>query len=220
MVFVYPYTLQKRGWGREHRRLARIDLGFGMFVPYAIAASLMVIAAAGVFYYGDPSLFEGKSIPPQQAAKMLAEPDRLGPVVGMWVFGLGIVAMALSSITMQMLCSGFAFCEMFGWEPKGLRYRIGLLLPAIGVLGSVYWGDVRLWLAVPTNILCGFLLPLTYIGFIKLQRSKAYLKDDLPRGPLAALWTLGMVVSTLVLLGFLGWFTWNNVPGWIESLSE
>ena len=55
MVFVYPYTLRKRGWGREHRRLARIDLGFGMFVPYAIAASLMVIASAGVFYYGDPS---------------------------------------------------------------------------------------------------------------------------------------------------------------------
>jgi len=220
MVFVYPYTLRKRGWGREHRRLARIDLGFGMFVPYAIAASLMVIAAAGVFYYGDPSLFQGKTIPPEQAARMLAEPDRLGPVAGMWVFGLGIVAMALSSITMQMLCSGFAFCEMFGWEPKRIRYRIGLLLPAVGVLGSVYWGDVRLWLAVPTNIVCGFLLPLTYIGFIKLQRSEAYLKDDLPRGPLALLWQLGMVLSTLVLLGFLGWFTWNNVPGWLESLGK
>ena len=50
MVFVYPYTPGKRGRGRQHRRLAHIDLGFGMFLPYAIAASLMLIASASVFY--------------------------------------------------------------------------------------------------------------------------------------------------------------------------
>lgn len=220
MVFVYPYTLRKRGWGRAHRRLARIDLGFGMFVPYAIAASLMVIASASVFYYGDPELFVGKKIAPWQAAEVLAAPDRLGPTVGMWVFGLGIVAMALSSITMQMLCSGFALCEMFGWEAKGPRYKLGLLLPAIGVLGSVFWNDMRLWIAVPTNVFCGFLLPISYIGFIKLNRNRDYLGEDTPKGPMATLWTAGMVLSTLVLVGFLGWFTWREAPSWIESLSK
>lgn len=218
MVFVYPYTLRKRGWGRPHRRLARIDLGFGMFVPYAIAASLMVIASASVFYYGDQSLFVGKKIAPWQAAEILAAPDRLGPTVGMWVFGLGIVAMALSSITMQMLCSGFALCEMFGWEAKGPRYKLGLMLPAIGVLGSVFWNDVRLWLAVPTNVVCGFLLPIAYVAFIRLNRNRAYLKEDTPAGTTSTLWTLGMVVSTGVLVAFLGWFAWNEVPGWIEQL--
>ena len=218
MVFVYPYTLRKRGWGRAHRRLARIDLGFGMFVPYAIAASLMVIASASVFYYGDPSLFAGKKISPWQAAEILAAPDRLGPTVGMWVFGLGIVAMALSSITMQMLSSGFAFCEMFGWKPEGARYRLGLLLPAVGVLGSVFWNDMRLWIAVPTNVFCGFLLPVAYIGFMRLQRSRDYLGDDLPGGWRGRLWVLGMGVSTAVLVGFLSWFAWTNVPGWLEGL--
>jgi manganese transport protein len=214
MVFVYPYTLRKRGWGREHRRLARIDLGFGMFIPYAIAASLMVIASASVFYYGDPELFAGKKIAPWQAAEILAAPDRLGPTVGMWIFGLGILAMALSSITMQMLCSGFALCEMFNWEPKGARYRIGLLLPAIGVLGSVFWSDISLWVAVPTNVICGFLLPIAYIGFIKLQRSRDYLGDDRPEGARGGLWITGMLLSTAVLVGFLGWFAWNKLPGW------
>ncbi|MCP4905620.1 MAG: divalent metal cation transporter [bacterium] len=218
MVFVYPYTLRKRGWGRPHRRLARIDLGFGMFLPYAIAASLMVVASASVFYYGDPELFTGKKIAPWQAAEMLAAPDRLGPTVGMWVFGLGIVAMALSSITMQMLCSGFALCEMFGWKTEGPRYKIGLLLPAIGVLGSVFWNDMRLWIAVPTNVFCGFLLPVAYIGFIRLQRSRAYLGQDRPDGFQGKLWVAGMWVSTSVLVGFLSWFAWNNVPGWLEEI--
>ena len=218
MIFVYPYTLRKRGWGRAHRRLARIDLGFGMFVPYAIAASLMLIASASVFYYGDPELFVGKKIAPWQAAEILAAPDRLGKVVGMWVFGLGIVAMALSSITMQMLCSGFALCEMFGWEAKGPRYRLGLLLPAVGVLGAVFWNDVRLWLAVPTNVVCGFLLPIAYVAFIMLNRNRAYLKEDTPTGLGSVLWTTGMVISTSVLVGFLGWFAWTEVPAWIEAL--
>ena len=217
MVFVYPYTLRKRGWGREHRRLARLDLAFGMFVPYAIAASLMLIASASVFYYGDPSLFTGKKIAPWTAAEVLAAPDRLGPVVGMWVFGLGIVAMALSSITMQMLCSGFALCEMMGWEAKGPRYKLGMLLPAVGVLGSVFWNDVRLWLAVPTNVVCGFLLPLAYIGFIKLQRRRAYLEDDTPAGLRGALWLAGMILSTAVLVAFLAWFAINNLPDYLRQ---
>ena len=219
MVFVYPYTLRKRGWGREHRRLARIDLGFGMFLPYAIAASLMVIASASVFYYGDPELFAGKKIAPWQAAEILAAPDRLGPTMGMWVFGLGIVAMALSSITMQMLCSGFALCEMFGWEAKGPRYKLGMLLPAVGVLGSVFWNDMRLWIAVPTNVVCGFLLPVSYIAFLRMNRNRNYLKGDTPTGFTSWLWTAGMAVSILVLVGFLGWFTWTEAPGWYQAVT-
>jgi len=218
MVFVYPYTLRRGGWGREHRRLARFDLGFGMLIPYALAASLILVASASVFHYQSPELFTGKKIAPWAAAEILAAPDRLGPVVGMWVFGLGIVAMALSSITMQMLCSGFALCEMTGREPKGAMYRVGMLLPAIGVLGSVFWSDISLWVAVPTNVVCGFLLPLAYIGFIVLQRKRAYLGADTPTGLRGALWLTGMIASTLVLIVFLVRFAIREVPSWIESL--
>ncbi|MEM7306670.1 MAG: Nramp family divalent metal transporter [Planctomycetota bacterium] len=219
MVFVYPYTLRRSGWGRGHRRLARLDLIFGMLVPYSIAASLILIAAASVFYYGDPSLFTGKTITPWAAAEVLAAPDRLGPVAGMWVFGLGIVAMALSSITMQMLCSGFALCEMMGREARGATYRIGMLLPAVGVLGSIFWNDIRLWVAVPTTVLCGFLLPLAYVGFLILQRKQAYLGEDRPSGAKGALWLAGMATSTVVLVVFLVWFAWNRVPAWLSDLA-
>jgi len=219
MIFVYPYTLRRRGWGRAHRRLARLDLFFGMLIPYALAASLMLIASASVFHYGDPDLFEGRKIAPWDAAQMLAAPDRLGPVVGMWVFGLGIVAMAVSSITMQMLCSGFALCEMLGRKSEGALYRVGLLLPAIGVLGAVHWKDVSLWMAVPTNVVCGFLLPVAYIGFLVLHGKRAYLGDDTPSGAAGLLWRAGMAVATLVLVLGLTWVVKNDVPGWIESVT-
>ena len=46
MLFLYPHSLLARGWGREHRELSRFDLLLGMFVPYTIAVSLVVIATA------------------------------------------------------------------------------------------------------------------------------------------------------------------------------
>lgn len=208
MVFVYPYTLIKKGWGRPHRRLARIDLGFGMLVPFTIAASLMLIASASIFHYELPGEFAGRNIHPRKVAEILAAPDRLGAVAGLWIFGLGIVAMALSSITMQMLCSGFALCEMLGRPAEGATYRLGMLLPAVGVLGSVFWGDM-LWIALPTTVVCGFLLPLVYVAFIKMQLSAAYLGEDRPDGLKGRLWIAGMVLATGVLTVFLGWKLWS-----------
>jgi Mn2+/Fe2+ NRAMP family transporter len=216
MVFVYPYTLVKKGWGRAHRRLARVDLGFGMFVPFAIAASLMLIASASIFHYQLPGEFAGRNIHPRAVAEILAAPDRLGPVAGLWIFGLGIVAMALSSITMQMLCSGFALCEMLGRPSEGATYRVGMLLPAVGVLGSVFWGDL-LWIALPTTVICGFLLPLVYVAFIKMQLSEAYLGADRPRGAGGRLWIAGMVLATALLTVFLGWKLVGDLPRWIET---
>ncbi len=218
MVFVYPYTLRKKGWGREHRRAARYDLMFGMFVPFMLAASLMLIAAASIFHYQSPELFEGKKIAPADMADILAAPDRLGPTIGLWVFGLGVVAMALSSITMQMLCSGFALCEMTGKDTKGSVYRLGLLLPAIGVLGSVFWSDMAVYVAVPTNVICGFLMPLIYIAFMIMQRKKAYLGDDRPEGMSGKLWLAGMGLATLVLVVFLVWYVATNMGGFLEKL--
>jgi hypothetical protein len=33
------------------------------------------------------------------------------------------------------------------------------------------------------------------------------------------LWVTGMITSTLVLVGFLGWYAWNNLPGWWQALA-
>jgi Mn2+/Fe2+ NRAMP family transporter len=217
MVFIYPYSLRERGWQRPHRRLARYDLFYGMWLPYSLAAVLLVAASASVFHFGDPNLFEGKGISAVQAAEVLAAPDRLGPITGMWIFGLGVVAMALSSISMQMLSAGYACGEMFGWKKGGVKYTIGMLLPAVGVLGSVFWNEIALWVAVPTNIICGFLLPLAYFGFIKLQRNRTYLGKDLPTGTKGRLWLGGMLLATIVLIVGLIMYSVKEGPRYLEN---
>ena len=217
MLFVYPYTLRKNGWGREHRRLARYDLVFGMFLPFTIAVSLMVIASAAVFHFGDAG-FSGAKIAPAKAAEIFASPDRLGPVIGKWIFGLGILAMALSSITMQMLASGFAGVKLFGVREDSVGHKAFILLPAIGFLGAVFWGDMRLWVAVPTNVICGLFLPVSYLGFTLLLRNRALLGSDRPGGRLGIAWATGMLLATIVLTVFLATVVAQQAPGFIERI--
>ena len=214
MLFLYPYTLLARGWGREHREMARFDLGFGMVLPYILATGFMTVTAANTLHAG----FSGTGISPVEAAGTLG--TLLGPVWGRVLFDLGLLAMLLSTITLHMVCSGFACSEMFGWKIGSRRYRLALLLPAPGVLGSLYWSELSVWLAVPTSIVAGFLLPLAYLGFAKLQASSAYLGDDRPRGARGALWMGAIVFVILLLTAFLGWYMLTRGPGFLDRIGQ
>ena len=77
---------------------------------------------------------------------------------------------------------------------------------------------MKIWIAVPTTILTGFLLPLAYLGFLKLQRSKAYLGDDRPEGGRGAAWAGGILLATLVLSVFLVWFAVTRGPQFFADL--
>jgi len=216
MLFLYPYSLLARGWGREHRRLARFDLYLGMLLPYMLATSLMVIATANTLHMD--GAFEGRSLSPSQAAGVLAEVA--GPTIGRVIFSLGVLGMALSSITLQMLCAGFVCVELFGWKVGSWRYHLGTLLPAPGFLGAVFWNKIAVWVAVPTNILCGFLLPAAYVGFILLQRNKSYMKEDTPTGGKGTTWIGAMIFTTLFLTVFMVWFAWTKGPSYFDGLFE
>ncbi len=216
MLFLYPYSLLARGWGREHRALARFDLLTGMFLPYALATSLMVIATANTIYLdGD---FQARSLPPIEAARSLA--DVAGPTVGRVIFNLGVLSMALSSITLQMLTTGFVGVEWFGFAAGSWKYRLMCLVPIPGVLAPFFWKEMAVWVAVPTNIVCGLFLPAAYVGFILLQRKRAYLGDDLPRGPKGLAWISGMVVATAILTASLIWGVWTKGPDYVRQLVE
>ena len=127
--------------------------------------------------------------------------------------------MVTSSITMHMVCCGFAACETLGWKVGSAKFRLACLLPTPGVLGAFFWGDIKIWIAVPTTILTGFLLPAVYIGILKMQRSRAYLGADLPQGRKAMLWQGLILLATLVLSVFLIWITVTAIPGWWRTLT-
>jgi len=215
MLFLYPYSLLARGWGRDHRSLARFDLFAGMLVPYLIATSLMLIATANAFYYGELE-FTGTGLTPLEVARSLASVVGEGP--GRWIFNLGILGMAVSSIILQMVCCGFVATEILGWEFGSARYRLACLLPAPGVLGAVLWTDIAIWVAVPTTVICGFFLPVAYVGFCKLQMSRNYLGNDKPEGGGATVWLGGMVMATITMTVFLVWFAITKGPGFLGRL--
>ena len=193
-TFLFPYTLLARGWGREHRGLSGFDLITGMLLPFCVATSLMVIATGCTIY--DPQQFASGStrLSPVEAAAML-ESAGLNMFFSRIVFGLGIVAMALSSITMHMLICGFAVCEIFGVEPGSWRYRLACLIPAPGMAGVVLWEYVGPWIAIPTSAICGLMLPIAFIAFFILNNRTAYLGKDKPRGMKAVAWNIAMLVS-------------------------
>jgi len=204
-TFLFPYTLLARGWSKEHRGLSRFDLITGMLLPFCIATSLMVIATGCTIY--DPVQFASGStkLSPVAAAAML-ESAGLGVFFSRIVFGLGILGMALSSITMHMIISGFAVCEIFGIEPGSWRYRLACLIPAPAVVGVVLWKYIGSWIAIPTSAICGLMLPIAFIAFFILNNSKRYLGDDKPSGVKALAWNIAMIISICVTVASIVYY--------------
>jgi Mn2+/Fe2+ NRAMP family transporter len=197
MTFLFGYSYLARGWGKEHRGLARFDLLTGMLFPYVLATSLMIIAAGCTIY--DPDSAATTKISPVQMAELIQSAG-LPMFFSRIVFGFGIIGMAFNAIIMHMLVSGFAVCEVFGVEPGGWKYKLACLVPAPGLLGVILWKYLGTWIAIPTSAICLLLLPIAYIGFFLLNNSKRYLGLNKPTGPKAFAWNTAMVVSILVII--------------------
>jgi len=194
MTFLFGYSLLARGWGKEHREMSRFDLIGGMFLPFVFATGFIVIACACTLY--GTAAAEGRISPISAGGLFTAAglPD-LG---GRFLFGLGILGMALSTITVHMLVSGFAACEVFGVEPGGIKYKLFCLIPAPAFLGVLFWSRYGTYIAIPTSAACAVLLPIAYIGWFVLQNSKKYLSDEKPIGGRAAAWNIAMAISVIV----------------------
>src|SRR5690606_31800731 len=68
-----PYTLLRRGWKRKHRELSMVDLSLGLFIPFIIATSCLVIAAGSAFYTKtDDVLNPDGSVRPEMARAYVA----------------------------------------------------------------------------------------------------------------------------------------------------
>jgi len=146
--------------------------------------------------------------------------NSLAPLTGDWVahyvFGFGVLGMAVSSIIILMLINGFTVCEMLGRESRGWLYRLGSLMPCIGILGPFIWGGekAQFWLAVPTSIFGMVLLPVAYFAFFLLLNERAVLGEDLPRGGRRVAWNLLMAVAAVfATIGSL-WSLWSKLKVW------
>ena len=239
MTFLFPYSLLRKGWGKEFRGLAIFDLATGMLIPFVLATGCVVIASAAQFHtrVTDDFVVEGDSVIPsaeyQQpyesllairnenvdseiglAERLIAAAlvDRkakhlsgaLVPLTGAFVadiiFGFGVLAMALSTISLLMLISGFVFCEIFGVKPEGWLFRMATLPAGIaGFFGPFLWGKASFYLAVPTSVFGFVLLPFAYITFVFLMNQRSLLGENLPTGGKRLLWMLKIYFAVSVI---------------------
>jgi Mn2+/Fe2+ NRAMP family transporter len=224
MTFLLPYTLKARGWGRPHRELAFFDLALGLFVPFILATSFLVIATSSQFHaradgvhselayhnvidtrlaqtnpnYALMSTAEKQDLRDAlpQAEKdmgvMLAQRNArdlassLVPFLGknaQLIFGLGVLAMALSTMIVHMMMNGYAISEAFGRPGEKGIFMLGAAMPALtGLLSPILWsGETKTALVVPAAVIATTLLPIAYLIFILLINSKKTLGPELPR---------------------------------------
>ncbi len=260
MTFLFPYSLLRKRWGKLHRQLTIFDLATGMFIPFLLATSFVVIAAANRFHglpvpgLAEPMAATDEAAPPndkekseynvllrgrlaatltpdamaaleanspeadslnkatqtlplaeKQLAAMLVsrDADRLagaltpltGSTVANVVFGIGVLGMALSTITILMLMSGFALCEMLGLPFDGWPFRICCLASAVGALGPFYWSKASFALAVPTSVFGLIVLPIAYITFALMMNSRSLMGAAMPKGKSRVVWNVLMIVA-------------------------
>jgi len=293
MTFLLPYSMLRRGWDRDFRGMAIFDLATGLFVPFILVVSCVVMVAGAQFHTkpvagflgevdeagqkieaskGHAKTFNanlrgraraglegeerlqvatlevvanGKDAGAAAVAKSkidailaphiaaLPEVDRrlaatlitrnafdlansLAPLTGKmfshYVFGIGVVGMAVSSIIILMLINGFVICEILDRPPSGKVYLWGCMMPLLGVLGPFIWtGKTKFWLAVPTSNIAFVFLPFAYLAFAFLLNSKKLLGDAMPRGKSRFIWNILVWPSALLATVGAIWKLWSGL---------
>ncbi len=275
MTFLFPYSMLRKGWDRDFRGLAIFDLSTGLFFPFLLATSCVVIASASQFHAqpgtglivveDDDEAVEklvpaanlvrsyegllrdrlreelgaeamvalsseelearigGLSVADRRMAAVLARrdafnlSDALSPLVGRefshYVFGLGVLGMAMGAATMLMLINGLCFCELLNRPAKGWTQRAGSLMVCVGVLGPFFWTDAQMWLAIPTSVFAMTLLPFAYFSFYLLMNQKTLLGNDMPRGLKRLWWNTLMAIAAGLAAGASLYSLWSRL-GW------
>jgi Mn2+/Fe2+ NRAMP family transporter len=208
MTFIYGYTLLHKKWTPAHVELSRYDIGIGLVIPYILVTSLISIAAAGAFFDGGIDI-QGK-LSPTQAGKMFMSAG-LDEVTSRLVFAFGILGMAVGSLVMHMLCCGSAAAAMFKWEEGSFKYKLALLAPTPAVLGVFVWSTMGTYVVVPTAAICGFLLPIAYIGWALLHNRPEYLGDAMPTGFKKHAFNIAMALCIVMVLSSVSYYAWVNI---------
>ncbi len=127
------------------------------------------------------------------------------------LFGVGVIGMTLSSITLLMLISGFVICEVLNLSPSGWTFRIACLPAAVGVLGPFIWGRAGFALAIPTSVFGLMLIPIAYLTFWLVMNQRSLLGDQMPRGGKRVLWNVLMGVAAITATAASVYMVWLKV---------
>jgi hypothetical protein len=114
------------------------------------------------------------------------------------VFGVGVLGMALSTITVLMLMSGFALTEMLGLPNEGWPFKWCCLASAVGALGPFFWSKAAFALAVPTSVFGLIVLPIAYITFALMMNSRNLMGSAMPKGTARVVWNVLLCLAASI----------------------
>lgn len=174
MTFLYPYSLLAKGWGEEHKKLARWDLGMTMFLPFTIVTSLIIVAMTVTGVYDGSDVVNASLKPLEAAAAFHGIPG------GKIIFCLGLMGMCGGAVSVHMVACGFTMCEMLGLDMTQKRFRMFALTPCIGYLGVVI--SLPMWFPVVASAVCFTMLPIAYFIFFYLNNKRSYIGDAVGKG--------------------------------------
>ncbi len=264
MTFLFAYSILRRRWGAEYKGLMKFDLATGMFIPFALVVSCVMISSASQFHtIPQPGFVEGQAITWEPTEKQinqynrmlesrvsyeydkgnltqrelaqhmneLSDNDRymaatlitrdafdlanslkplLGSVFGQVIFGIGVLGMTLSSITLMMIISGLVLCEALNKPHTGRVFRLGAVIPGIAILGPFFWDQASFWLAIPTSIITLMLLPIAYITFLLMMNNKALMGKHMPRGKRRVIWNTLMILAVTLITSASLYMLWTR----------
>ncbi|MDR0871821.1 MAG: divalent metal cation transporter [Planctomycetaceae bacterium] len=192
MTFLYPYSLTKKGWGEEHKTLAKWDLGMTMFLPFTIITSLIMVGmTVGGVYTGADAVNE--KISALGAAAALQSGGFISKEVATVIFCGGLFGMTCGAISAHMTCCGFTWCEMLGLKQTTWKFRLFALTPGIGIFGVVV--QLPFWFPVAASAVCLTMLPIAYLLFLIFSNSRKGLGGAVGKGPLHWLFNLILIVA-------------------------
>ena len=136
-----------------------------------------------------------------------------GKTFSHWIFGIGVVGMALSTIIILMTINGHAVCEVMGVPHKGKPFVLGALVAGLGALGPFVWNDAAFWLVVPTSVFGLTLIPVAYLSFFLLMNNKKVLGRERPQGGARLAWNAAMMAALAIMGSAAVWVAWNKKWG-------
>ncbi len=155
-----------------------------------------------------PLTVETLAEPDRQLAAMLSSRDAgqlartLQPVLGAaganLIFGIGVFAMAVSTIIMLALMNAAALGALLKRLEDPKIFLIGAMMPLItGIFAPVIWtGASRAALAIPASVTAVTLGPIAYFTFLLLINSKGALGANRPEGVARLIWNVLLLIAT------------------------
>ncbi|GMV93868.1 MAG: hypothetical protein AMXMBFR82_36460 [Candidatus Hydrogenedentota bacterium] len=201
MLFLYPYSLLNKNWGKNHKELAYYDLITGMLIPFLFTTTFVTAAVANTL---GPAPGEVADAPVREIVDVIpALSQTFGEGFSRILIGFGMLAIGFSTIITHMLACGFIGCEIFGFDNRGKAKFWFSLVPAIGVLGV---GMKSPWLvAITASSLAAPLMPISVLCFLLLMNNRDYMGDATPRGGKKLMWNV-MLSASIIVLSIAGYF--------------